>query len=213
ALDAGAIAALPASVRAIATYSVGHEHIDLDAARKRGIAVFNLPDVLSEAVAEVGMFLLLGAARRATESIDLIRSRQWPGWNALQLNGVELFRKHLGIFGMGRIGRVLAARARAFEMTIHYSNRRRLPEEFDQGNRYPADPQGMFGAIDALVLLAPSSPQTRGFLNAERIGWLRRGAIVVNIARGNLVVDDALIAALASGHVFAAGLDVFDGEP
>jgi len=212
-LDAGAIAALPASVRAIATYSVGHEHIDLDAARKRGIAVFNLPDVLSEAVAEVGMFLLLGAARRATESIDLIRSRQWPGWNALQLNGVELFRKHLGIFGMGRIGRVLAARARAFEMTIHYSNRRRLPEEFEQGARYHADPQAMFGEIDALVLLAPSSPQTRGFLNAERIGWLRRGAIVVNIARGNLVVDDALIAALTSGHVFAAGLDVFDGEP
>ena len=212
-LDAAAIAGLPGSVRAIATYSVGHEHLDLDAARKRGIAVFNLPDALSEAVAEIGMFLLLGAARRATESINLIRSRQWPGWNALQLNGVELFQKHLGIFGMGRIGRVLAARARAFEMTIHYSNRRRLAPEIEQGARYHADPRAMFGAIDALVLLAPSSPQTRGFLNAERIGWLKRGAIVVNVARGNLVVDDDLIAALTSGHLFAAGLDVFDGEP
>jgi lactate dehydrogenase-like 2-hydroxyacid dehydrogenase len=212
-LDAAAIGALPASVRAIATYSVGHEHLDLEAARARGIAVFSLPDALSEAVAEIGMFLLLGAARRATESVDLIRSRNWPGWTAIQLNGVEIFRKHLGILGMGRIGRALAARARGFEMTIHYSNRRRLAPDLEQGARYHADPRDMFGAIDALVLLAPSSPETRGFLNAERIGWLKRGAIVVNIARGNLIVDDDLIAALKSGQLFAAGLDVFNREP
>jgi lactate dehydrogenase-like 2-hydroxyacid dehydrogenase len=212
-LDANAIAQLPQSVRAIATYSVGHEHLDLDAARARGIAVFNLPDVLSEAVAEVGMFLLLGAARRATESINLIRSRTWTGWSPTQLNGVEIFRKHLGIFGMGRIGRALAARARGFEMTIHYSNRRRLAPELEEGAHYHADVKQMLGAIDALVLLAPSTPETRGFLDAERIGWLKPGAIVVNIARGNLIVDDALIAALESRHVFAAGLDVFAGEP
>lgn len=212
-LDAAAIAELPASLRAIATYSVGHEHLDLDAARARGIAVFSLPDVLSEAVAEVGMFLLLGAARRATESIDLIRSRAWSGWTATQLNGVELFGKEFGILGMGRIGRALAARARAFGMTIHYSNRRRLAPELEQGARYHADPKAMFGVIDALVLLAPASPETRGFLNAERISWLKRGAIVVNIARGSLVVDEDLIAALRSGHLFAAGLDVFDCEP
>jgi lactate dehydrogenase-like 2-hydroxyacid dehydrogenase len=212
-LDANAIAELPASVRAIATYSVGHEHLDLEAARARGIAVFSLPDVLSEAVAEIGMLLLLGAARRATESINLIRSRAWTGWTATQLNGVEIFRKHLGIFGMGRIGRALAVRARGFEMTIHYSNRRRLAPELEEGARYHADPKEMFGEIDALVLLAPSSEETRGFLNAEGIGWLRLGAIVVNIARGNLIVDGDLIAALASGHLFAAGLDVFAGEP
>lgn len=212
-LDAAAIAQLPDQVRAIATYSVGHEHLDLNAARARGIAVFSLPDTLSEAVAEVGIFLLLGAARRATESINLIRSRAWPGWSATQLNGVEIFRKHLGIFGMGRIGRVLAARARAFEMTIHYHNRRRLPPEIEQGAHFHAEPKAMFGAIDALMLLAPSSPETRGFLNAESISWLKRGAIVVNIARGSLIVDNDLIAALQSGHLFAAGLDVFDGEP
>jgi lactate dehydrogenase-like 2-hydroxyacid dehydrogenase len=212
-LDANAIAKLPQTVRAIATYSVGHEHLDLDAARARGIAVFNLPDVLSEAVAEVGMFLLLGAARRATESINLIRSRTWSGWSPTQLNGVEIFRKHLGIVGMGRIGRALAARARGFEMAIHYSNRRRLPPELEQGANYHADLRQMFGAIDALVLLAPSTAETRGLLNAERIGWLKPGAMVVNIARGNLIVDDALIAALQSRHVFAAGLDVFAGEP
>jgi glyoxylate reductase len=212
-LDANAIAELPASLRAIATYSVGHEHIDLEAARQRGIAVFSLPDVLSEAVAEIGMFLLIGAARRATESIALIRSRKWPGWSATQLNGTEIFRKHLGIFGMGRIGRALADRARAFEMTIHYCNRRRLAPDLEQGARYHADPKEMFGEIDALVLLAPSSPETRGYLNAERIAWLKRGAIVVNIARGNLVIDEDLIAALSSGRLFAAGLDVFSGEP
>jgi glyoxylate reductase len=186
-LDAATIASLPAGVRAIATYSAGHEHLDLAAARARDIAVFSLPDALSEAVAEVGMFLLLGAARRATESIDLIRSRAWPGWSATQLNGVE--------------------------MTIHYSNRSRLAPELETGAQFHADPKDMFGQVDALVLLAPSSPETRGFLNAERISWLKRGAIVVNIARGNLVVDEDLIAALRSGHLFAAGLDVFNGEP
>jgi lactate dehydrogenase-like 2-hydroxyacid dehydrogenase len=212
-LDAATIASLPAGVRAIATYSAGHEHLDLAAAGARGIAVFSLPDALSEAVAEVGMFLLLGAARRATESIDLIRSRAWTGWSATQLNGVEIFRKHLGILGMGRIGRVLAQRARGFDMTIHYSNRRRLTPELEAGAQFHSDPKEMFGQIDALVLLAPSSPETRGFLNAERISWLKRGAIVINIARGNLIVDDDLIAALRGGHLFAAGLDVFNGEP
>jgi lactate dehydrogenase-like 2-hydroxyacid dehydrogenase len=98
-------------------------------------------------------------------------------------------------------------------MTIHYSNRRRLAPELEEGARYHTDPKEMFGEIDALVLLAPSSEETRGFLNTERIGWLKRGAIVVNIARGNLIVDGDLIAALASGHLFAAGLDVFAGEP
>jgi lactate dehydrogenase-like 2-hydroxyacid dehydrogenase len=212
-LDGATIASLPAGVRAIATYSAGHEHLDLDAARNRGIAVFSLPDALSEAVAEVGMFLLLGAARRATESIDLIRSRAWPGWSATQLNGVEIFRKRLGILGMGRIGRVLAQRARGFDMTIHYSNRRRLTPELEAGAQFHSDPKEMFGQVDALVLLAPSSPETHGFLNSERISWLKRGAIVINIARGNLIVDDDLIAALRGGHLFAAGLDVFNGEP
>ncbi len=212
-LDAAVIERLPPGLKAIATYSVGHEHIDLAAARRRGIAVFNLPDVLTEAVAEIGMFLLIGAARRATESIALIRSRAWPGWTALQLNGVELWQKELGIFGMGRIGRAVAVRARSFGMRIRYHNRRRLPPDEEGDARFHADARDMFGEIDALVLAAPSSPETRGYLDAERIGWLRRGAIVVNVARGDLIVDDALIAALAGGQVFAAGLDVFNNEP
>jgi glyoxylate reductase len=114
---------------------------------------------------------------------------------------------------MGRIGRAIAVRARSFGMHIHYHNRRRLGPPEEAGARFHADAKSLLGAIDALVLAAPSSDETRGFLNAERISWLKRGAIVVNIARGNLVVDDDLIAALASGQLFAAGLDVFNNEP
>lgn len=212
-LDAAAIARLPATTRAIATYSVGYEHVDIAAAQARGIAVFNTPDVLTEAVAEVGLFLLLGAARRATESINLVRSRAWGGWNATQLIGIELAGKRLGIFGMGRIGRAVAVRARSFGMSIHYLNRHRLPAELEGGAIFHEDARDMFGQIDALALVAPSSAETRGFLNAERLNWLKPGGLVVNIARGNLIVDNDLIEALMSGHVRAAGLDVFDGEP
>jgi lactate dehydrogenase-like 2-hydroxyacid dehydrogenase len=212
-LDSVTIARLPTIVRAIATYSVGHEHIDLDAARKRGIAVFHTPAVLSESVAEVAMLLLLGAARRATESIDLIRSGAWSGWTATQLNGIELAGKQLGILGMGRIGRAIARRASAFEMTIHYCNRRRLAPDAEQDALYHADPREMFALIDALILAAPSTSETIGFLDERRLSWLKQGALVVNIARGNLVVDDDLIAALKRGKIFAAGLDVFNGEP
>jgi glyoxylate reductase len=208
-----AIAALPATVRAIATYSVGHEHLALEAARSRGIAVFNTPDVLTDAVADIGMFLILGAARRASEAIALLRSRQWSGWTARQLNGVELTGKTLGIFGMGRIGRAVARRARAFGMAIHYANRHRLAAADEDGARFHAVAEDMLEACDVLLVAAPSSPETRGFLNVARLARLKPGAIVVNVARGDLVDDDALIAALGTGKVFAAGLDVFNGEP
>ena len=126
---------------------------------------------------------------------------------------MELWRKKLGILGMGRIGRAIAARARCFGMEIHYHNRRSLPPDMEAGARFHDNARSMFGVIDALVLAAPSSAETRGFLDSERIAWLRRGAIVVNIGRGNLVVDEALISALTSGQVYAAGLDVFNNEP
>lgn len=207
------IAALPASVRAIATYSVGHEHIDLAAARDRGIAVLATPDVLTGSVAETALLLLLGAARRATESIDLIRSGAWTGWTPTQLIGVELSGKALGIFGMGRIGRGIAERARAFGMSVHYHNRSELPPDLAAGATYHAGRDAFLGAIDALVIAAPHTPATHHFLNPSTIAAMRRGAIVVNIGRGPVIDDDALIAALRSGHIRAAGLDVFAGEP
>ena len=204
---------LPNSIRNIATYSVGYEHIDLTACRKRGLAVFNTPDVLTDAVAEVGLLLLLGAARRAREAGALILERRWMGWQPTQLNGVELAGKSLGIFGMGRIGRAIAHRAQAFGMVIHYSNRHRLPPDLEAGAQFHADPNELLAASDILMLACPANEETRHFLNAERLACLKPGAIVVNVSRGNVVVDDALIAALDTGRVRAAGLDVFEGEP
>jgi glyoxylate reductase len=207
------ILALPATLKAIATYSVGYEFVDVAAARERGLPVFNTPDVLTDAVAEVGMLLMLGAARRATESIALIRGRNWPGWNATQLIGVELLGKNLGILGMGRIGRGMAHRARAFGMHIHYHNRHRLAAELEAGAVYHADFASLAAAADVLAIAAQLTAETRHYLDAERIARLKRGAIVCNVARGDLIDDAALIAALRDGRVRAAGLDVFANEP
>jgi glyoxylate reductase len=207
------ILALPRSLKAIATYSVGYDHIVVVAAKERGLPVFNTPDVLTDAVAETGLFLMLGAARRATESIDLIRGGGWAGWSATQLIGIELKGKALGILGMGRIGRGIAERARAFGMDIHYRNRRRLSPDLEAGAVYHADFDGMAGRIDVLMIAAHSNPGTQRYLDTARIARLKHGAIVANIARGELIDDDALIAALSDGRVRAAGLDVFAGEP
>jgi glyoxylate reductase len=212
-LGAPVIRRLPASIRAIATYSVGLDHIDLAAAAARGIAVFHTPEVLDDAVAEVALFLMLGAARRATESIGLLRGGAWTGWTATQLIGVQLTGRTLGIFGMGRIGRKVAALARAFGMSVAYSNRRALDPALADGARYYGRLREMVGEIDCLLLAAPSSVETRGIVDAALLAAARPGLIVVNIARGDLVKDADLIAALESGQVRAAGLDVFAGEP
>ena len=212
-LDATLIARLPDSIRAIATYSVGHDHVDLQAARARGIAVFSTPDVLSTACAEVGMLLLLGAARRVTESVDLLRSGNWKGWTPNQLNGTGLSGKVLGIFGMGRIGREIANRARGFDMKIHYANRSRLPPDQEQGATYHGSPESLLQVSQFLMLACPATRETTGFLNADTIKLLPQGAIVANIGRGAVVVDEDLVNALASGRIAAAGLDVFNNEP
>jgi lactate dehydrogenase-like 2-hydroxyacid dehydrogenase len=212
-LDAEAIATLPETLRIIGTYSVGIEHVDLDAARERGIAVLSTPDVLSDSVAEMAMLLMLGAARRAHEGSSLLYSRRWTGWTPTQLVGVELTRRRIGILGMGRIGRTIARRAQGFDMAVHYHNRRRLDPALEQGALYHDALEGLLGVSDVLVLAAPSTPRTRGMLDRTRIDLLPKDAIIVNIARGDLVDDAALIAALRSGRIAAAGLDVFAGEP
>ena len=203
---------LPRGVRAIATYSVGLDHIDLEAARVQGFAVFNTPGVLADSVADAALLLILGAARRASESIALIRGGDWPGWNACQLNGVELGGKVLGVYGMGQIGRRIAARARAFGMSVVYSDQRPVADGSLEA-RFLQDPDALFQESDVLVLTAPSTPETRGFVDARRLAAARPGLILVNVARGDLVVDDALVDALRRGTVWAAGLDVFNGEP
>jgi lactate dehydrogenase-like 2-hydroxyacid dehydrogenase len=213
AINAACIAALPESVRIIATFSVGVDHIDLGAAKARGITVANTPDVLSFATAEIAFTLMLMAARRAGEGERMVRAGQWRGWAPTQLIGVTLEGKKLGILGMGRIGRELAKMARGFSMEVHYRNRARLTPEEEQGAIYHDDDARFLGSIDVLSMHIPGGAATRHWLNAERIAMLKKGAIVVNTGRGTTVDDAALVAALKSGHVRAAGLDVYAGEP
>jgi lactate dehydrogenase-like 2-hydroxyacid dehydrogenase len=207
------IAKLPESVRILATFSVGYDHIDVAAAQARGITVANTPDVLTGATADITMLLILGAARRASEGEALMRQDAWQGWAPTHLMGTEVSGKRLGIMGMGRIGQAVARRARGFDMQIHYSDavRRDLPAEL--AATFHEDADAMLPLCDFLALHVPLLPETRLWLNAERLARLPKGAIVVNSSRGPVVDDAALIAALKSGHIAAAGLDVFTGEP
>jgi len=212
-LRAEVIERLPESVRIIATFSVGHDHIDLAAAKARGVVVTNTPDVLADATAEITMLLLLGAARRASEGDRLVRSGGWDTWSPNFMLGVQVTGKRLGIVGMGRVGQVTARRARGFDMDVHYYNRSELPPEKAHGATYHASLKSLLPLCDFLALHCPSTPETAGLLNAERIALLPDGAVVVNAARGSVVDEAALLDALASGRLYAAGLDVFNNEP
>ncbi|MBV1799648.1 D-glycerate dehydrogenase [Siccirubricoccus sp. G192] len=211
--DAACIKALPESVKIITTFSVGTDHIDIAAARARGIVVTNTPEVLSFATAECAFTLMLMAARRAGEGERMVRAGKWEGWAPTQLMGVTLEGKKLGILGFGRIGRELAAMARGFRMEIHYRDINRLPPELEQGAIYHDDDDRFLATIDILSMHVPGGEGTRKWLNAKRLATMQQGAIVVNSGRGPSVDDEALIAALASGHIRAAGLDVYDNEP
>jgi lactate dehydrogenase-like 2-hydroxyacid dehydrogenase len=212
-LDAATIMALPPTVRVIATFSVGYDHVAVEAAAERGIIICNTPGVLSVATAETVILLILAAARRAGEGERLVRSGQWQGWAPTQLIGTQLSGKRLGIFGMGRIGREVARMARAFDMEVHYRDQARLPADLEQGAVFDDSDESFLAQCQVLSLNAPGGDSTRHWLNAERIARLPRGAVVVNAARGALVDDMALIAALQNGQIAYAGLDVYDGEP
>jgi lactate dehydrogenase-like 2-hydroxyacid dehydrogenase len=212
-LDAACIAALPPSVKIVTTFSVGTDHIALDAAKARGIVVTNTPEVLSFATAETAFTLMLMAARRAGEGERMVRAGRWEGWAPTQLLGVTLQGKRLGILGFGRIGRELASMARGMQMEIHYRDVARLPPDREQGAVWHETDEDFLGAIDVLSMHVPGGEGTRKWLNAARLAKMKRGAIVVNSGRGPSVDDEALIAALKSGHIRAAGLDVYDGEP
>jgi lactate dehydrogenase-like 2-hydroxyacid dehydrogenase len=211
--DARVIEALPARFGVLATFSVGTDHIDLKAAKAKGLRVGSAPHGVTIATAEIAMLLILGAARRASEGERLMRSGQWTGWSPTQFLGMRLDGKKLGILGMGKIGQALAQRARGFDMEIHYANRRRLPPDEEKGAIYHDSFESLCRIADVVSINAPSTPETRGIVNATSIGWMRPGVIIVNTARGDLVVDDDLIAALRSGRVGYAGLDVYLGEP
>ena len=212
-IDRELIAALPASIRMIATFSVGYDQIDIKAASARGIAVSNTPDVLTDATADITLLLMLGAARGARGGETAIRNAQWKNWAPTGYLGTHMTGKRLGVYGMGRIGRAVARRARAFDMEIHYHNRTRLPQSQEDGAIFHDNVQSLFSASDFLSLHAASTPETRNIINRESLSWLPEGAILINTARGDLVDDDALISALANTSLAAAGLDVFRNEP
>jgi lactate dehydrogenase-like 2-hydroxyacid dehydrogenase len=210
---ASLIERLPDCVRAIATFSAGYEHIALAAAIARGITVTNTPDVLTEATADVTMLCLLGAARRAFEGQALVRTQKWRGWTPTQLLGIELHGAMLGIVGMGRIGQAVARRARAFGMHVHYHGRRRLPPELELGAVFHPTLQTLLPACRFLSLHCPATPATARMINTGTLALLPPGAVLINTARGVLLDDEAVLAALDSGQLFALGLDVYDGEP
>ena len=212
--DADVISRLPENVKVIANFSVGYDHCDTVAAKKRGLIVTNTPDVLSDATAELTIMLMLGAARRASEGERLVRTCEWKDWSPSFMVGSQVTGKRLGIIGFGRVGQVVARRAaRGFDMEIHYHNRSRVAPEIEDGAIYHDTPEALMPHCDFLALHCVASPETTGLLNAERIALLPDGAIVVNASRGVVIDDDALVAALKSGKLYAAGLDVFNNEP
>jgi glyoxylate reductase len=213
AVNGDLIRKLQPQLKIIATLSVGFDHIDMAAARSCGVKVLHTPDVLSDACAEIAMLLVLNACRRGYEADRMVRSDAWPGWAPTQLLGLGLVGRRLGIFGMGRIGRAIAVRARGFGLEIHYHNRSRVSPDLEAGAKYHESVDGLLAASDIFLIAAPGRPELKGFLNDARIAQMPEGAVVVNISRGDLINDDALIGALQSKRLFAAGLDVFANEP
>lgn len=214
-IDAELILAAPERLRLIANYGAGVGHIDLKAARDRGIVVTNTPGVLTEDTADMAMALILAAPRRLVEGDKLVRSGGWTGWAPTGMRGHRIGGRKLGILGMGRIGQAVAQRARAFGLQIHYHNRHRIPEvaEAQLGATFHADLDAMLEAVDILTIHTPHTANTAGLIDARRLDLLGPNAWLINTARGEIVDPEALIAALAAGRIAGAGLDVYVDEP
>ncbi len=211
--NADVVSQLDSRLKIIANHSVGVDHCDLNALKNRGIVVTNTPDVLSDATAEIAMLLLLGAARRAAEGDAMVRGGQWTTWSPSFMVGHQVTGKRLGIIGMGKVGQVMAQRARGFDMEVHYHNRSRLAAELEAGAIFHESLDTLLPVSEYLSLHCPATPDTKGMINAEVLASLPDKAILVNTARGALVDEDALVNALESGKLAAAGLDCFVTEP
>ena len=200
-------------LKIVANHSVGIDHCDLQALKARGIFVTNTPDVLSDATAELAMLLMLGAARHAVAGDRIVRSGAWDSWSPAFMVGKQVTGARLGIIGMGRVGRAFAAKARGFDMEVHYYNRSALTEDQAYGSNYHDSVESLLGVADFLSLHCPATAETANLMNAERFALLPQGAVIVNSARGALIDETALMATLSAGHVAAAGLDCFQNEP
>jgi glyoxylate reductase len=214
-IDADLIAGAGERLGLIANFGAGTEHIDLATAAARKILVTNTPGVFTDDTADIAMAGIIGVPRRIREGTQLVRSGQWTGWAPSGLLGRKLAGKVLGIVGMGRIGQAVAHRARAFGLEIAYTNRKPLPEALERmlGARYVADVDALMAEADILTLHCPLTADTRGLVDARRIAMMKPGSSIINTARGELIDQEALIAALQSGHLAGAGLDVYPDEP
>jgi len=210
--DSDTILKLPSKIKIISNFAVGYGNIDVSAAAKKNIAVTNTPDVLTDATAEIAMLLILGASRRATEGIKWARNKKWK-WSSDFLIGKQLSGAKLGILGMGRIGRAVAKRARAFGMKIHYHNRSKLSEVLEDGAIYHNNIKSLFSISDILSINCPATNETKKIINKKTLSYFSKEAIITNSARGDMIDDDAMVEALKNKRIFAIGLDVYNGEP
>ena len=210
-IDAALLARCP-RLKVASNIAVGFNNLDLAACTAAGVAATNTPNVLNEATADHAWALLLAAARRVGESERWLRAGHWKRWEFETLMGAELHRTTLGIVGMGRIGRAIARRARGFEMRVVYHNRTRLPASQEEGAVW-MELEAVLKAADHVILVVPYSQATHHLIGARQLAQMKPTAVLVNIARGGVVDDAALIEALKGGRLAAAGLDVFENEP
>ena len=211
-MDKETIGKLPDTIKIISNFAVGFGNIDLNAAKEKGIAVTNTPDVLSDATAEIGILLILGACRRASEGIQSAKDGGWT-WSADYLIGKQLTGTRLGILGMGRIGQKIARIAKSLGMVIHYHNRSKLSEDKENGATYHDNIKSLFSVSDVLSICCPATKETENMINKETVEYFPKGAVITNVARGDIVDDEALIDALNRRKIYAAGLDVYKNEP
>ena len=210
--DNDIISKLPKSIKIISNFAVGFGNIDREAAKKKNIIVTNTPDVLTDATAEIAMLILLGAARRAKEGAKWASEKNWK-WSSHFLLGKQLSGARLGILGMGRIGRAVADRARAFGMKINYHNRSRLDKNLEKDAIYHDTLKSLLSVSDFFSINCPATKETKKIINKDNIKYFPNGAVISNSARGDMLDDDAVVEALKKGKIFALGLDVYNGEP
>jgi glyoxylate reductase len=214
-VDASVLSKAGDSLRLIANFGNGVDNIDVAAALSRGITVTNTPGVLTEDTADMTMALILAVPRRLAEGFEVLEHGKWQGWSPTWMLGHRIWGKRLGIIGMGRIGQAVARRARAFGMSIHYYNRRRVSAQIEDelSATYWESLDQMLARMDIVSVNCPHTPATYHLLSARRLKLLRPGAYVVNTARGEVIDENALIRLIETGAIAGAGLDVFEHEP
>ena len=214
-IDAGILSHANPDLRLIASFGTGVDHIDLAAARQRGITVSNTPGVLTEDTADMTMSLILAVPRRLTEGERKVRAGEWNGWSPTHMLGHRIWGKRLGIIGMGRIGTAVARRAKAFGLSIHYHNRRRVHEDLEQELEatYWESLDQMLARMDIISVNCPHTPATFHLLSARRLKLMQPTSYLVNTSRGEVVDENALTRLLSSDAIAGAGLDVFEHEP